>query len=328
MVRRLKNNEYKTFEQLVSLTQREVHASMHSFLRSKYNEVIATKKWLYAKGDIPIALVAHMDTVFKQPVKELYYDERKNVMWSPEGLGADDRAGIFAIIQIIRAGLRPHIILTTDEEIGCKGAMALAKRDCPFENLKYMIQLDRHGTNDCVFYDVYNPDFIDYVESFGFCEEWGSYSDISELCPAWKVCGVNLSVGYIEEHSYAEHLHVGALLKTIDKVKVMLQEEEIPDFEYMVAPTKWWMTEFPTDDPRYDYGGHCSRCHELFSEYDMFPVKGADSTTKFYCPDCLVGRVEWCDICGEPFECDDGVTKICNDCKDKIQAQEANRVNV
>ena len=33
-----------------------------------------------------------------------------------------------------------------------------------------MIELDRRGKNDCVFYDCYCPDFIEYVEQFGFEE--------------------------------------------------------------------------------------------------------------------------------------------------------------
>ena len=59
-----------------------------------------------------------MDTVFYNQPSEIYYDQRKAIMWSPDGLGADDRAGIFAIIQIIADGYRPSIILTTDEERG------------------------------------------------------------------------------------------------------------------------------------------------------------------------------------------------------------------
>jgi hypothetical protein len=92
-------------------------------------------------------------------------------MWSPQGLGSDDRAGIFAILQIVQSGLRPSIILTTDEERGGLGAQKLAKRECPIPFLRYMIQLDRHGNNDCVFYDRFCPSFIEHIESFGFLEK-------------------------------------------------------------------------------------------------------------------------------------------------------------
>ena len=221
-----KNSELKTFEQLASLTQNSLKKVLSSFLKRHYPKVIETKEYIYAEGEIPIALVAHMDTVFKKPPSEIFFDERHNVVWSPQGLGADDRAGVFAIVQIIRGGQKPHVIFTTDEEYGALGAMELSKLDCPFTNLKYIIQLDRRGSDDCVFYDCDNPDFIKYVESFGFKEAYGSFSDISIIAPAWGVAAANLSVGYYLEHSNAEYLKCRELEKTIERVKKILDNAE------------------------------------------------------------------------------------------------------
>ena len=314
-MRVLSNSDYSLLERLVSLSQKEMHKAMAQYLKAKYDNVLFTKDYLVAIGDIPIALVAHMDTVYKTPVSNLYYDQRKGVLWSPEGIGADDRAGIFAILKIIQDGLRPSIILTTDEEQGGLGAMALAMDDCPIEGLKYMIELDRRGTNDCVFYDCYCPEFVDYVESFGFCERYGSFSDISFLMPEWQVCGVNLSVGYEDEHSYSETLHIGPLFDTIRKVKQMLKDTDIPYFKYdeaTVSHSRWWQTEI--------YGQHCSKCKKLFSEYELIPVKGKDKKTKYYCPDCIVGNVGWCNTCREAFELEDPAhkTNICKECAEGV----------
>lgn len=289
---------------------------MYTFLKAKYDNVIATKEYIIAIGDIPIALVAHMDTVFKMPVSNLYYDTRKGVLWSPEGLGADDRAGLFAIMRIVSDGLRPSVILTTGEESGGIGASAICERypQCPIPGLKYMIQLDRRGSDDCVFYDCYCPEFVDYVESFGFCERFGSFTDISFLMPQWQIVGVNLSVGYEDEHSYSEILHINALFNTIRKVKTMLSEKNIPDFKYdelVAASSAWW---------RYNtFGQHCSKCKKLYSEYELFPILGIDKTIKYFCPDCLVGNVEWCKRCEEPFEIKEPVTeKICQSCMEGL----------
>mgnify|MGYP002508472230 FL=1 len=90
-MRVLNEKDYRLFERLVSLSQKEMHKAMTQYLRAKYESVIVTKDYIVAEGKIPIALVAHMDTVFKTPVSNLYYDQRKGVLWSPEGLGADDR---------------------------------------------------------------------------------------------------------------------------------------------------------------------------------------------------------------------------------------------
>lgn len=313
----LNNSDYQLFERLVSLSQKELKRAMERFLCQKYENVIITKDYIVAVGDIPIALVAHMDTVYKTPVSDLYYDQRKGVLWSPDGLGADDRAGVFAILKIIRDGFKPSVIFTTDEEQGGLGASALAMLPCPIPNLKYMIELDRRGSNDCVFYDCYCPEFVDYVESFGFCERWGSFSDISFLMGEWLVCGVNLSIGYEEEHSYAEHLFVKPLMNTIKKVKKMLSETDIPDFEYdelTIAASSWWKTSDTV------YGQHCSKCKKLYSEYELFPVKGLDGKRKYYCPDCIVGNVDWCEICQEAYEIADpaDVKKMCKECAEDL----------
>lgn len=311
-MRVLKGKEFRSFEQLVSLTQEELHACMATYLKSKYNNVIVDKQFICAEGDIPVALVAHMDTVFSYPAYDVYYDPRKNVLWSPDGLGADDRAGIFAILQIIKSGLRPHIIFTTDEEKGCIGADAMVKYECPFKELKYVIQLDRRGANDCVFYDCYNPDFIEFIEGFGFVEAYGTFSDISSICPAWKVCGVNLSVGYENEHSMQETLNIGHLYATIEKVKQILSLEEQPSFVYRKVKRNHFAYLY---QPRAGQV-HCPRCGGTFEEYDTFPVKGLNGKTLHYCIDCIDDSIGWCDICGEAYEIDMESPSLgcCHDC--------------
>lgn len=336
----MSEKDYKTFEQLVKLPQHSLKKVMSHWLSEKYENVVETKDYIYAIGDIPIALAAHMDTVFTKPVENLYYDTRKNVMWSSEGLGGDDRAGVFAILKILKTGLRPHIILSTDEERGCLGARELAKITCPFEDLRYIIQLDRHGTNDCVFYDCDNPEFVTYIEQYGFTEAFGSFTDITEYCPAWGVAGVNLSVGYFNEHSCSEVLFVNALYATINKVKRMLQETDIPKFEYIpfaytsyydYYDDKFWTykSNSGTDIPETTTHGSyhivpCDSCGEKEFEEDMFPVKGLNGKTKFFCPNCLTEKhVEWCFHCYEAVEREPNSVFIgkyfaCPDCQKKL----------
>ena len=301
-----KNSELKTFEQLAMLTQSSLKKVLASFLNKHYSKVVHTNEYIFAEGDIPVALVAHMDTVFKHPPEDIFFDSKKNVLWSPDGLGADDRAGVFAIVQIIRSGLHPHIIFTTDEEVGGKGAMALAKLDCPFNDLKYIIQLDRRGSNDCVFYDCDNQEFVNYVEQFGFEWNFGTYSDISEICPSWEVAGVNLSIGYRDEHSVSEVLFVGQMFSTIEKVKQMLikaSELEEP-FKYIPSKNYYHYAFGYTNLPyNYHYGVmKCIHCKNYFMEEELFPAVMQNGTTQFYCPDCLVDQVAWCDECGSAFQ--------------------------
>ena len=314
-MRLLKEHDYRTFENLCATTQNGLRNTMSKYLRSKYKRVIETKEYICAEGDIPIALVAHMDTVFKFPTHEVFYDRQKNVIWSPDGLGADDRAGVFAIIQIIKRGLRPHIILTTDEEIGAVGASKLSMIDCPFEDLRYLIQLDRRGSNDCVFYECDNHEFVEYVEQFGFIEAIGSFSDISVICPAWEIAGVNLSIGYRDEHSISEILFVNYMLDTIEKVIKMLQEKEIPKFKYipMQYDARWfkWIHPRVNSDDK-----HCHICKKEFLPEELIPTTMRDGTLQYFCIDCVPGRVDWCNCCGEAYETTDQTKNfgLCEDC--------------
>ena len=322
-MKNLTENEYSTFQKICSMSQKTLQRAMYTILKKKYKQVYATKDYIITEGNIPIALVAHMDTVFKQPPSDIYYDREKNVIWSPQGLGADDRAGVFAILQIInKTNLRPHIILTTDEELGALGAIALTNiTKEPYADMKYIIQLDRRGTNDCVFYACENQEFQEYVESFGFTTAWGSFSDISEICPMWGVAGVNLSVGYMNEHSTSEVLHVNPLLATIRKVINMLKDaDNAKYYNYISAGINYG---YMFDDYGYGYscgyGNYYTKCHKCghsFSEYETVPVKTLDGKTVWYCPDCFADvDIGWCEMCNEAFEKDNPEAVYCKDCR-------------
>ena len=327
----LNEREYGLLERIVSLSQAELKATLAQYLKGKYKKVIVEKEYIVAVGDIPVALVAHMDTVFYNQPSEIYYDQRKAIMWSPDGLGADDRAGIFAILQIITDGYRPSIILTTDEERGGLGAQALAKKKCPIEFLRYMIQLDRKGSNDCVFYQCANGKFIKYIETFGFAEAVGSFSDISFLMPAWQVCGVNLSIGYREEHSVSETLNVHWMFQTIKKVEKMLDCAEIDplNFEFYEIQNKLTdyfseMRPYSSYDDTYDTGTPCKCCGKYFFDFELFPAKSKkEHKMVYYCPDCAVDKVEWCEECGHPYEMIDPEDDMgyCPDCMEAFSVK-------
>lgn len=223
---------------------RKTQNELHKYLRERLTEfypttIISTDSYLLAEGTIPILLVAHLDTVFPDVTRRdmpIYYDKAQKVMWSPDGLGTDDRAGVILILKILEAGYRPHVLFTHDEETGGIGAIDfIFTKWRPNLDIRYMIQLDRMGYDDCVFYSCNNNEFIDYVSSFGFTYSIGSFSDISVLMPYLGVAGVNLSVGYMDEHSYGEHWHLDWANETYYKVLAMLSAPPERPFKYMTT---------------------------------------------------------------------------------------------
>lgn len=319
-MRLFKDTEYSLYKQICGMRQSNLKANLSSVLHQKYSQVIETDKYIYAIGDIPITLVAHMDTVFAYPPYEFYYDRQANVVWSPEGMGADDRAGVFAILFILRSHLRPSIIFTTDEEKGCIGADQLIM-DIPqaLTDTRYIIQLDRRGKDDCVFYDCANDDFEQYINKFGFKTALGSFSDISIICPYWKIAGVNLSIGYFNEHSTNEILHVNYMFNTIFKVIKMLNDaDKTSQYEYIENPYSLaygynYKYLSPTEGIL-----KCSHCGKYCDEYEMFPVMHGDAID-FICPDCIAdNHIHWCKYCQDAFYAEADET-ICPNCTQMIK---------
>ena len=71
-------------------------------LKEKEYNVITTpeKDYIAAKGQIPIVLITHLDVVYQELTRKnmlIYHDSEQGVWWSPNGLGADDRAGVLRI---------------------------------------------------------------------------------------------------------------------------------------------------------------------------------------------------------------------------------------
>ena len=125
--KRIQPADRQLLEYIFKLSQDELHKLLFHYLSKYYKNPVQTEDYIYAEGNIPIALVAHLDTVFDNPPKHIFFDHDQDVMWSPNGMGADDRAGVFAIIKIISHGFRPHIIFTHDEELGGDGAFFIQR---------------------------------------------------------------------------------------------------------------------------------------------------------------------------------------------------------
>ena len=224
----------KKFKTILKKTQEELYNYLIEELKI-YGYNITTSadadiEFIAAKGNIPIVLVAHLDTVFPDEKRKdmfIFHDKDQDVLWSPNGLGTDDRAGVYMILKILeKTNLRPHILFTTNEETKATGAIAVCNmREYLFGNVSYIIELDRQGYQESVFYECANKQFEEYVNSFGFYTDFGTFTDISIICPNWEVAGVNLSVGYYYEHSYVEHFYVVAWYDTYKKVIKMLEDK-------------------------------------------------------------------------------------------------------
>lgn len=209
---------------------------LKSALRNKmlefgYDEIVIhnTKDFLYIEGDAPYMLVAHLDTVHKSSPSIICYSKDGNYMMSPQGIGGDDRCGVYIILTLLaKLPFKPYVLFTMDEEIGGLGASAFINdymvcNDIP--DLKYIVEYDRKGNDDCVFYDCDNEEFVNFVEQFGFTESYGTFSDISVIAPELGVAAVNLSSGYYNPHTEHEYVSFNDMHDIIEKSLKMLNTD-------------------------------------------------------------------------------------------------------
>ena len=233
------------FINICKMTQPEVKAYMKKHLTDFGYDVIDEDGFLYAKGDVPVLLVAHMDTVHKKQCTEINMNNGK--LSSPQGIGGDDRCGVYIISEIIK-DKHCSVLLCEDEEIGTVGARKFTKTDY-IKNLgvNYMVEFDRRGNRDAVFYSCDNAEWTDFVcDATGFAEANGSYSDISVLMPAAKIAGVNLSSGYYNAHTVSEYVIPSEMEMTIDMAIALIETECDEPFEYVAKKYNWqtWSSRY------------------------------------------------------------------------------------
>ena len=134
------------FETVLRLTQPELKAALREELSEMGFVPISRKGFLYAPGQVPVLLVAHLDTVHPEPPEIICYSKDGRHMMSPQGIGGDDRAGVYMILQILQR-VNCHVLFCEDEECGGRGAAAFTKSGI-LPEVHYIIELDRKGEND------------------------------------------------------------------------------------------------------------------------------------------------------------------------------------
>lgn len=216
----------------------------------------------------PVLLMAHIDTcrtsdavVLKRNGDTLYND-------NPDCgcLGADDRAGVYVVLEIAKMlEHKPYILLTTGEEAGYGGAKAVTDADhpeCDFlpvdmtagkklldvyaEDIYAVVQFDRKGFNEAAFYrtNARAETLKAKVESLGYSVLVNGTSDSILIETYLGVAGVNLSCGFLHQHTPKEMLLIPAipfavrngirLLALIDE-RIPLPEAEPIKFSTNVA---------------------------------------------------------------------------------------------
>lgn len=275
-----KERKIKKFKNLCNIEQSELKKKLKNILLSSgYEKVVNEDGFLYAKGELPVLLVAHMDTVHKRLPEIIFTEHRgdKTVLSSPYGIGGDDRCGVFMILEIIK-DLKCSVVFTEDEESGGIGAGKFVKTDYINDiNVNYVIEFDRANANDAVFYYCDNEDFERFITEEYYETDTGSYSDICDIAPALGVAAVNLSCGYYRAHTVSEYVVFEEMMRSIEQAKKLIQKDVEEPFEYveMVFDTKGY---------GYSYAGYTNDWYSgYYDDVDWYTGwKAKQNTYKTY----------------------------------------------
>lgn len=265
----------KEFEKICRMSQKSLKNHVKQMLKKTHDDVTVADGYVYAQGKLPVLLVAHMDTVHKKLPNMIVYDQTQDIVSSPNGIGGDDRCGVYMIFEILKL-FNCSVLFTEDEEVGGIGAGKFAKSDLASElHFNYILEFDRANANDAVFYSCGNDEFEAFVTQDFYKTNYGTYSDICDVAPALGCAAVNLSCGYYKAHTTDEYVVLSEMENSIkaacdilartgadDKFDYVEVEETYDDWyyynykgynTYSYDAQKYYLIEFVDENGNTDY---------------------------------------------------------------------------
>lgn len=240
----------KDFIKVCKQTQKNLKNMLAQFLKNNGYAPIVGDGFIYAPGVEPVCVTAHMDTVHKETVKDVVI-ENGDTISSPQGIGGDDRCGIYMIMEMVKQRIYPTILFCEDEEIGGVGSDKFIRTE-HFKDLKgrvkLFIELDRAHDTDLVYYDDDNKEFHNWCAKItGYKTSYGSFSDISNLCPDAGISGVNISCGYYHAHTLDECVVFSEMeaslkvsIKLIEAARELEKAWEYKEYKYPKYTTSYY----------------------------------------------------------------------------------------
>ena len=213
---------------------------------------------LIVKGesDTYPCLAAHMDQVQREHSKDFKVFEHNDVAFAfsanaieQQGLGADDKNGIFICLECLEAFDAIKIAFFVGEEIGCVGSKQVDLQF--FKDCRFIIEPDRMHGSDLITSmfcgEVCSEDFIKAIDykRYGYKPEHGSITDVGTLVERGVgISCLNLSCGYYNAHTSEEITILSELENCLDFVKDIIATcTDVYPFEHI----GWW---------DYDWYGH------------------------------------------------------------------------
>lgn len=287
---------------LLIMSESELREHIVEVLRHCEVPFIITPEYIVTDlpGVLPL-ICTHTDTVMNGNPRHIY---DMNItgdiisLWSFSAasiLGADDRAGVYISLEMIKRGTSTpfNYGFFCKEEVGAVGSSEFCK-DIDLDQYSCIIGLDRasrKGVQNIATYSYDNDELIEIFVELGYQEQYGSFSDCSNISSYCDLACVNLSVGYYSEHTKMETLGVSLMEQTL---QVMLNVV-IPNKVFVAKPT---VTKYGKSWPAWMYEDE-----EFESYHGNYRRRSSDNildaeVSEIYPDDGLAIKI-CCDFCSE-----------------------------
>ncbi len=200
-------------------------------------------------------------------------------------LGADDKAGVTIMLNMIKNNIPGLYYFFLGEEVGCVGSKKVAgvQKETKIEGINKVISFDRRGTNSIITYqsskrcasDTFGKALADQFNSVNDTFKYeidptGVLTDSIQFISIYPEC-TNISVGYQSEHTFAETQDIEHLEKLAEACLKIdwngLPVERDPSVvEYRSYSGGW---DYPgwDDDDYYGYG-YSSNSGRRYNSYN------------------------------------------------------------
>ena len=223
-------------------------------------------------GESDVMFTAHLDTATSSITNVNHVFEVNIIKTDGKSiLGADDKAGVAIMLNMIEKGIPGLYYFFLGEEVGCVGSkkVAASQKERKIEGINKVISFDRRGNGSVITYqsgsrccsDSFGSALAkalnDAEPSFKYeNDDTGILTDSIQFVGIYAEC-TNISVGYQNEHTFSERQDIEHLEKLAEAcLKVdwnALPVERIPgtkEYKSYVSGGRWsggW------DDYDYDY---------------------------------------------------------------------------
>ena len=239
-------------------------------------------------GDSDVMFTSHLDTATSANTTVNHVFEGDIIKTDGKSiLGADDKAGVAIMLNMIEHNIPGLYYFFLGEEVGCIGSkkVAAVQKENKIEGINKVISFDRRGTNSVITYqsgkrccsnnfgktlaaqlNQADSEFVYEIDPTGILTDSVQFISIYPEC-------TNISVGYQSEHTFSETQNIAHLTKLAEAcLKVdwnsLPVERDPSTVEYKSYNSGGWGNPGWDDDDDYYYGTRYGTRQNGYSTYN------------------------------------------------------------